>query len=155
MTFEPSPTWPRVFNPQQTSWEDAEAHTESPTATSVTPVSESLTGEMRLTVVPSPTRPWALLPQHQSFWSASIAQVFERETAVFVTGTGMRAWAGVSRFERVPSPTWPAEFAPQHSAVPDAIAQDVGPIAIEETAGRVLTRTGARRRRRVPSPSCP
>jgi hypothetical protein len=89
--------------------------------TADTPVSPlTVTGEVRLLVVPSPSCPKALAPQDRTVPSPSTARPWSRPQPTAVTPRRFRTGTGLVRRVRVPSPSWPRLLRPQDLTVPSA-----------------------------------
>ena len=85
----------------------------SPTA----PPTLIVVGVSRLTVVPSPTWPSPLLPQHLRAPLPAVTYAHVRSnfpSASSPTAPPTAIVVGVVRWIVVPSPTWPRLFLPQH-----------------------------------------
>src|SRR5439155_794476 len=133
----------------------------SAAAIAVTPLErpETSTGVSRSRRVPSPTAPPALKPQHLTPPALVSAHVWSPPAAIAVTPPERpETPTGVRRRRRVPSPSFPSPLPPQHTTPPAVVSAHVcwNPAEIAVTpSARPETPTGVRRRRRVPSPSCP
>jgi hypothetical protein len=134
------------------------AHVVSPSAeTWDTPVRPRTGAAVpRVAVLPSPSWPASLLPQHTSPPSVSRAQLCSSPvtiTAAVVTPTTRTGWR-LSLIE--PSPSWPALLRPQHDAAPSAIAQLwLLPATIASIPDSPMTWFGLSRSTAVLSPSWP
>ncbi|CAI8411941.1 MAG: Uncharacterised protein [Marine Group II euryarchaeote MED-G33] len=109
----PSPNWPRSFQPQHAivSSESTAQVCCSPvvTATGISPLRLTVTGEFALVLVPSPSWPSLLCPQHFRDWSSRSAQVCDSPNEI---ATALRPWPkstldGAFRCVFVPSPICP------------------------------------------------
>src|SRR5262245_15870167 len=111
----------------------------------------------RFVVVPSPSWPWTLFPQHHSAPLACRAQVWLSPAARATTLVKLLTGAGLSLPAVVPSPTCPAMLRPQQNGLlSDRSAQVWCPPATTATAGESrasLTATGLSRRTVVLSPN--
>src|SRR5205085_2271358 len=81
-------------------------------------------GERRRVVVPSPSCPYVLSPQHLAPPPGVTAQVWPSPGAITLavrpgTSTGVRRWVVV------PSPSWPLVLLPQHFTPPPALIAQV------------------------------
>ena len=82
-------------------------------------------------VVPLPTCPWALAPQHHPVWSILTPQVCPSSLSSELQVPG--SWYGVSTVASVvPLPTAPASLSPQHHPVPSVWSPQVGLSNAEE-----------------------
>src|SRR5919201_613279 len=116
----PSPTSPLKLDPQHARVPSVlRAHAKrSPTETSAVAVPSAVTwtGVSRSTVVPSPTMPNSLSPQHHSVPSVLRAQAAALPVDTWATLLPrLITWPGVDRWPLVPSPRKPL---PQHQSVP-------------------------------------
>ena len=158
----PSPSSPSLFSPQHSTptlvtiaqvWF-------CPAAIAVTPLVRPVTstGVRRCVVVPSPSCPLVLRPQHLTPPAVVSAQVCERP-AVTAAMPLVRpvTTTGASRCETVPSPSCPFRFSPQHFTAPPATAHVcLSPAAtLVAPLVRPETSTGVSLCVCVPSPTCP
>src|SRR5215204_489876 len=112
-------------------------------------------GWRRSDVVPSPSCPAELSPQHIALRLSTSPQVKFHPTSKLrkrcppITGTGD------DRSVTPPSPSWPCASEPQHHAAPSVSTPQVcaAPAAIERNACPAADRTGAPRELRLRSPS--
>jgi hypothetical protein len=81
------------------------------------------TGAVRFDVVPSPTLPQALCPQHFTLLPLTVAQVVSDLSALMESTPLLRptTFTGDVRFVNDPSPKEPSEFRPQHFAAPPVV----------------------------------
>jgi len=79
---------------------------------------DTLTGVVRVVVVPSPSRPEPFEPQHIRLPSVSRAQEWILPTAMLVAVVMPETSTGAVRAMVVPSPSWPLPFLPQHFTFP-------------------------------------
>ena len=119
------------------------------------------TGVRRLVVVPSPSWPRALSPQHLIRSVAEIAQLWMWPAATPIIPLPRPVTAtGVSCSSIVPSPSWPVALYPQHSTPPALVKahECASPVAtaiafvIPETSTGVVHAVGSQA---LPSPSWP
>src|SRR5262245_96509 len=88
------------------------------------------TGVVLATVVPSPSWPHWLLPQHQrvpSIFRAQLRRVPSEISATALPSALAPACTGVVFEVKVPSPSWPESFAPQHHRVPSVLRAQLCP----------------------------
>ncbi len=146
----PTPPWPYASSPQQYSVPEVVTAQLflKPAATAATPPLRPIgeAGVRRPVVVPSPSWPKPLLPQHSVPPDVITAQVWASPpsseatpppTAEATTGT---VWLVVE-----PSPSWPLAFAPQHTTMPLVFSAQVwyAPAAMADTPlARPETATG-------------
>src|SRR3990172_345410 len=115
----PSPNWPPELAPQHLTppvMVSAQLWV-NPAAVAATSLlrPDTSTGVVRFVVVPSPSWPLALEPQHLRPAAAVRAQVCEPPVATATTPLARPATStGVVRFVIVPSPSWPLVLYPQH-----------------------------------------
>src|SRR5262245_56897232 len=127
-------------------------------ATTLVSPPPTATGLALLVVLPLPSCPWKLFPQHATVPFAMSAQVWEPPAAM---ATGLNApltVTGVELGSVVPSPSCPLPFAPQQRIVPLARRAQECPSPPAETAETFespSTSTGLLWSNWVPSPSCP
>ena len=118
------------------------------------------TGELRFVVVPSPSWPHALYPQHFKLLPVTVAHV-DRELLASIEMTPLLSPAtltGTLLLLLVPSPSSPSLLRPQHFAAPVVSTAHVcsQPAAIEATfALNELTLVGTERYEFDASPNCP
>jgi hypothetical protein len=115
-------------------------------------------GTRRSSVVPSPTAPLSLRPQHHKVPGARSPQAFVWLPALIaIQSLKMPTGVGVCRSSFVPSPTPPKKFAPQHYAVPGARKPQLSklPTLIAVQSAKSPIRVGADRSLVVPSPNFP
>src|SRR5580700_2707335 len=79
---------------------------------------ETATGVEELVVVPLPSSPYSLSPQHSTPPPESSAQVDEPPEEIAVTPLRPVTATGVEEVVVVPSPSSPSPLYPQHSTVP-------------------------------------
>src|SRR5438876_780697 len=79
---------------------------------------ETFVGTSRFVLVPSPSWPDPLAPQHFTTPVTSTAQVWEAPAAIAVTPPRSGTVVGTSRFVVVPSPSCPEVLSPQHFTFP-------------------------------------
>jgi hypothetical protein len=80
--------------------------------------SPTRTGALWFVVVPSPSWPLRLLPQHHSVPSVWTPQVKLVPAVMLAQVVASPIRTGVLRFVVVPSPSWPLKLLPQHHSVP-------------------------------------
>src|SRR4051812_22341465 len=123
----PLPSWPLPLYPQQYAQPPERAHmcpvvTGLPPPPAVIAVAfvrlETVTGIDESVVVPSPSWPWLLSPQHFAVPPDSNAHVEDCPTAMAVAFVRLDTATGVHDGVVVPSPSWPRPLKPQHFAVP-------------------------------------
>src|SRR5439155_12116393 len=84
---------------------------------------ETATGVWRSVVVPSPSWPSALRPQHLTPPALVSAQVWKSPAEIAATPLGSPETAtGVWRSVIVPSPSWPEPLSPQHLTPPPLVS---------------------------------
>src|SRR6188768_1051946 len=98
-------------------------------------------------VVPSPSCPTELLPQHATVPSAFTAHECELPSASPRTPDRPDTAVGIKRSSVVPSPSWPYVFLPQHDTVSSFFSAQACPTpsAIMETPERPGTSVGVQR----------
>jgi hypothetical protein len=171
----PSPSLPSPFAPQQRrvssairaqAWSRAVEISTTPCSASPfgnSPGAKTSTGFDRFTVVPSPSRPFPLLPQQRAVPSVSRAHVDSspaeicatpRRTLTPCSAPSSRTCTGERLLTVVPSPSWPAELSPQQRTVPSvinahvcrppaAICGRVSPSTVPEASTVEKARSGA------------
>src|SRR5262245_55934360 len=126
----PSPSCPDTLLPQHHKVpSDLRAHVNcAPVAISATsePSAITCTGDGAVVVVPSPTAPALLPPQHQSVPSVLRAHVCPgpADTSATLAPSAV-TWTGDTLFTVVPSPSCPAPLLPQHQRVPSVLRAHV------------------------------
>ena len=146
----PLPSWPLPFEPQQPSPPDAESLQlwYAPAAIASTPLEAPVTatGTLLSVVVPSPSWPYSLKPQHWTPPSVVSAQVWYAPAAIASTSLEAPVTAtGTLLSVVVPSPSWPFSLKPQHWTPPPVVSAQVWnpPAAMAATPlARPLTATG-------------
>ena len=126
----PSPNWPKVFWPQHWTppvavcaqvWKNPASR-----ATGVPVSPTTSTGTVRSMVLPSPSSPNRLKPQHLTSPAVVSAQVWRPPTAMAATPLVSPVTStGLLRCVVVPSPTSPVLFQPQHLAPPVVVRAQV------------------------------
>ena len=71
-------------------------------------------------VVPSPSSPTSLPPQHCTDPSGASAQLWRPPAAIVLDGGNENTPTGVPLFSVDPLPSWPASFWPQQRALPSS-----------------------------------
>src|SRR6188768_1416095 len=133
----------------------------SPAAIAITPAAspETPTAASRRRVVPSPTWPNSLPPQHSTAPSVRSAQLWRWPRASAVAPPERPCTStGVSRRCVVPSPSWPYWLSPQHLTPPPRRTAQLWlspPATAMTPLARPDTAPGLHRSWVVPSPSCP
>ena len=126
--FEPQHfTPPLAVSAQVWSREPSEGSS-MPVAIATTPLvsPETSTGVRRFAVVPSPSCPALLAPQHFTPWAVVSAHAWRYPIDTAVTPeVSPETFTGVSRLVVVPSPTCPEPFAPQHFTPPLTVTAQV------------------------------
>src|SRR4029450_5281612 len=122
----PSPSCPQQLFPQHLTppWLVSAQELPPPVEIAVTPPErpETSTGLLRITVVPSPTWPLKLAPQHLAEAAVVTAHVTALAAEIAAAPLPRPATArGPWRSVHVPSPTSPLAFAPQHLALPATV----------------------------------
>ena len=114
---------------------------------------------MRVIVVPSPSWPLSLEPQHlRSALAVTYAHVWKFPSSSSPTAPPTLIVVGVARLVVVPSPRWPLSFQPQHLRSVLAVTYAhvwTYPSASSPTAPPTLIVVGVARLVVVPSPSWP
>ena len=114
---------------------------------------------LRSVVVPSPSRPWALKPQHHAPPSSVIAQLKLLPAPMAIAPLPRPDTAtGTLRRVVVPSPSWPLLLKPQHSTAPACVSAQVWyePMFTAATPlPRPVTATGRELLALAPCPSWP
>jgi hypothetical protein len=125
--------------------------------------SNTATGTLRLSVVPSPTCPSLFRPQHFTTPACNTAHAWppsrlpptcSRTTPLVIPATCLDS----VRFVVVPSPTCPALFLPQHRPDPPSVTTHVvesPAVTCSTPVASPLTATGSVQSLVVPSPTCP
>ncbi len=173
--FIPSPSWPLPPRPQHSRPPDLMAQVwfaKVEAAIALTPLVRptTSTGVRRgVMIVPSPSSPWELTPQHMRP-PTLMAQVCSAPAETAATPLVRPVtFTGVVRPAVVPSPSWPWELSPQHLRAPPVVMAQVweAPAATATTPVRgeppvqpapaplAHTSTGVVRPTVVPSPSWP
>src|SRR3989442_12209026 len=119
----PLPTWPKSSLPQQNIFVAVAAQVCAPAALSCATPDNPATiwGVALFVVVPLPSCPYVLSPQHQTSPPAT-AQVCVAPAAISLTVPGTPALTGW--YDSAPArPSCPWSFEPQHRASPPATAQ--------------------------------
>src|SRR5689334_1143793 len=162
---EPLPSSPTLLSPQHSTWpvnnvaQTVESLAAMATTPPVSPV--TWTGVVLLVpepLVPSPSSPNRLTPQHSTLPALVIAQVSSSATATCATSVSPVTVTGVLLSLVEPLPSWPWLFCPQHFTIPVISRAQVCSKPAEicaMLAGRPCTSTGTLLLLLVPSPSSP
>ena len=79
-----------------------------------------------LSVVPSPSWPEKLAPQHWAAPPVVSAQLWPTPTVIDATPVSSpKTGVGVKRLDVEPSPSWPKKLPPQHRAAPSVVTAQV------------------------------
>src|SRR5262249_42867022 len=117
------------------------------------------TGVRRSVVVPSPSWPNSLSPQHLTVLALVSAHVWKLPAAIAATPLPRPTTAtGIERSVLVPSPSWPYELSPQHLTAPAVVSAQLwrSPVATAATPlPSPTTATGIKWSVLVPAPSSP
>src|SRR4051794_6925603 len=112
------------------------------------------TGLSTFSVVPLPTSPFALSPQHQSDPEGRVPQTWSSLELTVAQALWNPTWRGRSWSLRLPVPSWPWSFAPQHHSVPVSCKAHVDNAPpVTNAQWERLTDTGSVRSTTDPSPS--
>jgi hypothetical protein len=123
----PSPSCPPTSHPQHLAVPvERRAHEwyrPVPTSTAPLPRSNTFTGVVDPVVVPSPSWPLSLRPQHRTWPAVVMAQVWPPKLSapladIVVTGAMLMTVTGIDRSVEDPSPSCPALLRPQQRASP-------------------------------------
>ena len=126
----PSPSWPPQLPPQHLAPpEDVKAQVWlSPAVIDATPDvrPETSTGVLLFVVVPSPSWPVSLLPQHLAPPEVVTAQVWKVLVVIDATpDVRPETSTGVLLVVVMPSPSWPPQLLPQHLTPPEVVTAQV------------------------------
>ncbi len=98
-------------------------------------IPDTATGEGLLVVVPSPSSPEKLSPQHFMLPPDRRAHEWRSPVATAVAVVIPSAATGVAESEVVPSPSWPLQFQPQQRTVPSLrTTQECSPVGVSARA---------------------
>jgi len=146
------PSSPTSLAPQQTTVPpESSAHVwKAPAATATAPANlvpmrvVTATGVELGVVVPSPSWPSSLPPQHPTVPSESSAQACSRPAEIATAPVRVGTLTGVEENVIGPEPSWPASLLPQHSTAPPTTSAHAysSPAEMAVTAVRLGMATG-------------